>query len=124
MALVTLYCKGAGGLKLGPGSPADGDVLIFVNHYCTTTDEELDEPHGNLGTPRSWINGFGCPPIVIVNVEDVPSSDPTAVECPVCGIPRSPGARLDACIFSHRPGGPRPIKKLDLNIVGPEFAEG
>lgn len=101
MAKVTLWCESVPGLKLGPGVPPDPNVIVFVNGYA-----ELDEADPDFGRKMSWAGTFGCPPIRILDEDEVPSNDPSAVPCPACGLTFATERKLNGHILgAHRKKG-------------------
>lgn len=98
MAIVHLYCPDTPGLHLGPGIPSSPRVINFLNGYA-----DLDEDDPLFAEKMSWINGPGCPHIRILDVDEVPSNDPSAVPCPACGLTFATERKLNGHILgAHR----------------------
>jgi hypothetical protein len=50
-----------------------------------------------------WVHSFGSPPIRVLDVDEVPSTDPSAVPCPVCGLTFATERKLNGHILgAHR----------------------
>jgi hypothetical protein len=77
--MVTLFCKDAPGLKLGPGLPNSDRVITFANGYADVAE---DDPL--FAEKLSWINGPGCPHIEVMEADEAKTTDPDAFACPVC----------------------------------------
>jgi hypothetical protein len=80
VAKITLWCPDCPDLKLGPGNPGDPNVIVFSGGYA-----DIDDSDPNFGMKMSWVNSFGCPPVRVLETDEVRQDDPTAVKCPACG---------------------------------------
>ena len=101
MATVTLMCTDTPGLHLGPGVPGSADVIDFHDGYA-----ELDDTAPDFGRKMSWVCTFGCPPIRILDADEVPANDPSAVKCPVCNGAFASERQLNGHILgAHRKKG-------------------
>ena len=98
MALVTLYCPDTPGLHLGPGAPGSQNVIDFHDGYATL-DNEAPDYQMKMG----WTHTFGCPPIRVLDEDEVPTTDPTAVKGPACGDAFATDRKLNGHIMgAHR----------------------
>ena len=96
--MVTLFCQETPGLHLGPGLPGSANVIDFHDGYA-----ELDPDDPDFGKKMSWVNSFGCPHVRVLDVDEVPSTDPNAVKCPVCGTAFGSERKLNGHILgAHR----------------------
>jgi len=97
--VTVLYCQETPGLHLGPGKPGSPNVIDFVNGYA-----EVDEDNDPLAAEKmSWINTSGCPFIRVLEVDEVPTTDPNAPKCPACGLAFATDRKLNGHIMgAHR----------------------
>ena len=96
--MVTLYCQDTPGLHLGPGKPGSANVIDFKNGYA-----EVDEADPLYEAKMGWVNGPGCPHIRVLEVDEVPSTDPNAPKCPACGLAFATERKLNGHILgAHR----------------------
>ena len=80
MATVHLYCPSTPGLHLGPGAPGSPNVIDFSGGYATLDDEAPD-----YQMKIGWTHTFGCPPIKVLDEDEVPRTDLNGFKCPACG---------------------------------------
>ncbi len=96
--MVTLYCKDTPGLHLGPGRPGSANVIDFRDGYA-----DVDESDPLYDEKMSWVNGPGCPFIRVLEIDEVPTTDPDAPKCPACGLAFATERKLNGHILgAHR----------------------
>ena len=100
--MVTLYCPETPGLHLGPGAPGSLNVIDFHDGYA-----EVDENDPLFEIKMGWTHTFGCPPIRVLEMDEVPTTDPNAVKCPACGDAFATDRKLNGHIMgAHRRNNP------------------
>jgi hypothetical protein len=98
--VTTLYCKDTPGLHVGPGRPGSPNVVDFLNGYA-----DVDEDNDPLASEKmAWIRlaapAYG---IRILEVDEVPVTDPNAPKCPACGLAFATERKLNGHILgAHR----------------------
>jgi hypothetical protein len=124
MSKITLRCKQASGLHLGPGLPSQPNAINFqenrIDHFGYA---EVDEDDPLFKEKMSWVNGPGCPHIEIIDEQNLRDElprpiDPDDEQCPgMIQDPAEPNYRslipcafrgdereVNAHLLSHRKG--------------------